>query len=237
MTTFYNSPLFFPFSFSPDKMSTCLHTAPGYYYYYCTNQHPHRYHYNKPTTSFIHHVKPSSYMQQSLSSSPTLDEQIHESSIAMIESEQLIFGTRSQSPVVCIPRLGVRYDDKLQKHISTREHLALVIGAVSCVGNCESRATRHVHDPLETITRHELWDDVLNNRYMDTRNYVMNCVILITCTLSHSSNNLDNATTLANNEISPNSASSSTDISQCSTADGTELSSMVSTTKNEPSSK
>lgn len=156
-------------------MSTCFHAAAAdrsYYYYYYTTRHRHHYHYNKKssTTSFNHHVKSSNYKPLSSSYPPlTLDEQIHESSIARIKSEQRIFGPRSQSPVVCIPRHHMHDNDKLQKHRSTNERLSRGIGAVPFVGNyswsCESRATRHVHDPLETVTRFELWDDLLNNRY------------------------------------------------------------------------
>ncbi|KAJ8651780.1 hypothetical protein O0I10_012645 [Lichtheimia ornata] len=207
-------------------MSTCFHAAAAdrsYYYYYYTTRHRHHYHYNKKssTTSFNHHVKSSNYKPLSSSYPPlTLDEQIHESSIARIKSEQRIFGPRSQSPVVCIPRHHMHDNDKLQKHRSTNERLARGIGAVPFVGNyswsCESRATRHVHDPLETVTRFELWDDLLNNR--PTKQ-------------DHANN--------SNNEMPPISASSSTDMSQCSIATSTELSSMgisSTTIKYEPTS-
>ncbi|CDH58029.1 predicted protein [Lichtheimia corymbifera JMRC:FSU:9682] len=206
-------------------MSTCFHNAADYScYYYYTTQHRHRYHYNKKSSAapFIHQVKPSNYKQLSWSSPPppTLDEQIHESSIAMIKSEQRMFGPISRSPVVCIPRLHMHDKDKLQKHRSTNEHLARgIIGAVPFVGNyswsCESRATRHVHDPLETVTRLDLWDDLLNIRPTDQDH--------------------DNS----NNEIPAISASSSTDMSQCSIATTTELPNTMATTttiKDEPSS-
>ena len=175
MTTFLQHPSLFFFFI---KMSTCLHTAPGHFYYY-TTQHGNYYHYSKPTAPFIPRSKPSYYIQQS-SSPPTLDEQIQESSIAMIKSEERMFGPRSQSPVICIPRIGLHNDNKLQKHRSAKERLVVVIGAVPCVGNsswnCESRATRHVHDPLETVTRRELLDELLNIRYKYVRDWLLVCL-------------------------------------------------------------